>query len=156
MGARILLAVGVALALGACGSDRHLVLEPSPADVALEQQVYAAVNEYRVSRGLAALEWSDVAASQARDHSRKMAAGASSLGHRSFGKRVSAIADTIPLSRAAENVARSRSPARALELWLKNRGHRRNIEGRYDLTGIGAATSEDGLIYFTQIFVQSK
>jgi uncharacterized protein YkwD len=154
---RPFLAIAVALALGGCGARApRIALRPSPADAAFEQQVYTAVNEYRLSRRLPALAWSEVAASQARDHSQRMAAGARSLGHRDFHKRVSAIAGTMRLSRAAENVVRSRSAARAIELWLKNRGHRRNIEGRYDLTGIGAARSEDGLIYFTEIFLESR
>lgn len=157
MRARHLLAIGFALALAACGARaQRLAFLSAPEDLALEQQVYSAVNQYRVGRRLPALAWSEVAARQARDHSRKMASGSRSLGHRGFGSRVAAVAKTLRLSRAAENVARARSAARAMELWLRNRGHRRNIEGRFDLTGIGAATSEDGFVYFTQIFVESK
>lgn len=129
---------------------------PTPAVVGLERQVYAAVNDYRSARRLPALAWSDVAANQARGHSRKMASGATSLGHRDFRKRAATIEKTLPWSRAAENVARSRSVERAVELWLRSRGHRRNIEGGFDVTGIGAATGPDGLIYFTQIFIKSK
>lgn len=152
-----LAAIGFVLALGACSAhDEHLTFLPAPGDASLERQVYTAVNAYRLKRGLGALAWSDAVADQARAHSVRMASGATSLGHRDFRKRVAAIGRTMQWNRAAENVARARSAARAMELWLRNRGHRRNIEGRFDVTGIGAATSPDGLIYFTQIFVESR
>jgi uncharacterized protein YkwD len=152
-----LVAIGLVLALDACAAhDQRLAFLPAPGDAALARQVYAAVNEYRRDRRLRPLAWSDAVADQARAHSRRMAGGATSLGHRDFRKRVAAIGHVMQWNRAAENVARSRSAERAMELWLRNRGHRRNIEGRFDVTGIGAATSSNGLIYFTQIFVESR
>jgi uncharacterized protein YkwD len=32
-------------------------------------------------------------------------------------------------------------------------GHRKNIEGPYEVTGIGVARNAQGEVYFTQIFV---
>jgi uncharacterized protein YkwD len=58
---------------------------------------------------------------------------------------------------AAENVSATQgydapAPA-AMRGWLASRGHRTNMEGRYDITGVGVARSPTGKVYFTQIFV---
>jgi uncharacterized protein YkwD len=152
-----LVAVALALGLGACSTrSATAALAPTSDELALEQQVYAAVNAHRAARGLRALAWSDLVADQARVHSQKMASGERSLGHRDFKKRVATVGRAVRWSHAAENVVRSRSVARAMDLWLRNRGHRRNIEGNYDVTGIGAARADDGFIYVTQIFLRSE
>ncbi len=40
--------------------------------------------------------------------------------------------------------------------WLRSPGHRENIEGAYDLTGIGVARSRQGVYYFTQLFAGTR
>jgi uncharacterized protein YkwD len=59
--------------------------------------------------------------------------------------------------RSAENVAFNqghRDPAAdAVRGWLASRGHRENIEGPYELTGVGVVSNAKGEFYFTQIFV---
>jgi len=37
--------------------------------------------------------------------------------------------------------------------WLESRAHRENIDGSYNLTGIGVARNAAGEVFFTQIFV---
>ena len=63
----------------------------------------------------------------------------------------------MAVQRAAENVAfnqNARAPAaEAVEGWLASRGHRKNIEGPYALTGVGVATAATGEVYLTQLFV---
>ena len=57
----------------------------------------------------------------------------------------------------AENVAENHSSnpvAQAMDAWLESEGHRENIEGAFDLTGIGMIENEDGAYFFTQIFAQ--
>jgi uncharacterized protein YkwD len=58
---------------------------------------------------------------------------------------------------AAENVAAELGyddPAEEIVRgWLASTGHRKNIEGGYDTTGIGIARSPAGKVYVTQIFV---
>ena len=150
-------AAAVLLVLGACSTHHgRAALQPTPDGTALEQQVFAAVNEHRTARRLPPLAWNEVVAEQARKHSRRMASGATSLGHRDFRKRVAAIGEAVPWSRAAENVAVSQAAANAMNMWLHKRGHRRNIEGKFDLTGVGAARAANGSIFFTQIFVKSE
>ena len=43
-----------------------------------------------------------------------------------------------------------------VNMWLNSDGHRKNIEGNYNLTGIGVVKGKDGALYFTQIFVNKK
>ena len=41
----------------------------------------------------------------------------------------------------------------AVDGWIKSDGHRQNMEGNYNLTGIGVAMNPQGEYYFTQIFI---
>lgn len=94
---------------------------------------------------------------QARLHSAAMAAGRTPLGHEGFADRVDTLSRVMSCRRTAENVAFNqghRDPAvEAVHGWLASRGHRGNIEGPYELTGIGVVSNAAGEVYFTQIFV---
>jgi len=149
--------MAILIGLAACATgDRGPAVPPTPATISLERQVHSLVNAHRASKRLASLAWSDVIADQARRHSQNMAAGRTRFGHGGLGRRLENIKPSIPWSRAAENAAISRSASGALTAWLKSRGHKRAIEGNYDLTGIGVARSANGSVYFTQIFVKAK
>jgi uncharacterized protein YkwD len=93
----------------------------------------------------------------ARLHSAAMAAGRTPLGHEGFADRVETLSRVMSCRRTAENVAFNqgyRDPAAdAVHGWLASRGHRENIEGPYELTGIGVVSNAAGEVYFTQIFV---
>ena len=134
-----------------------------PQDLArIEREVVTKVNRYRSKEGLKPLSSDPRVAEIARGHSRAMAAGKSGFGHGGFGDRSKAVAGKIPYSHVAENVAHySRRPSAeipgiAVERWVASRGHRRNIEGAFALTGVGAALAADGSVYLTQIFVEPR
>ena len=129
---------------------------PPAAASADEGDLFARVNAYRVSKGLPALGWSDVIAEQARRHSQEMASGDVARGHAGFDARLAAIRKRIRITAWAENVVGDRGVEDAVQRLLDSRTHRVNIEGDFDLTGVGAATGSDGLLYLTQIFVKSK
>ena len=60
--------------------------------------------------------------------------------------------------RTSENVAMNNSPIPAQVVvrgWINSEGHKKNMEGDYDLTGVGIARSRNGSWYFTQIFVST-
>jgi uncharacterized protein YkwD len=132
----------------------------TPTEAALEQQTHAKINDYRASKGLATLTWNDVIAEQARQHSKNMANGSVAFGHDGFSARTDAIGKTIPLAGAAENVAMtsvvSDPPSTIVNEWINSSGHKANIEGSYNLTGIGVARASNGAVYFTQIFIKSR
>ena len=124
----------------------------------IERRTYDVVNDYRVSIGLPALEYSEALAAIARQHSRAMATGRSSFSHAGAPLRMRAAQDIIRLKTFAENIAFNNAPAhraprRALSGWLGSQSHRKTIEGEFDLTGVGSARGEDGFIYLTQLFV---
>lgn len=126
---------------------------------ALESRTYELVNEYRKARGFAPLAYDTRIAAVARRHSEDMAAGRVPAGHDGFETRQRAISKTIPLKGIAENVGvndypPSRTVRATVSGWLKSRGHRENIEGRYGLTGVGIARDARGAYYYTQIFVR--
>lgn len=127
----------------------------------IERRTYDLVNDYRVSIGLPALEYSEALAAIARQHSQAMATGRSSFSHAGAPLRMRAAQDIIRLKTFAENIAfnnapASRAPRRALSGWLRSKGHRETIEGQFDLTGVGSARGDNGVIYLTQLFVDRQ
>ena len=134
--------------------------QSAPTVESVEQAIFNQINQYRASRGMSPLTINTKISEQARTHSQNMANGKVAFGHDGFTQRVQAIATAIPYSAAAENVAYNggySDPAtQAVQGWLKSSGHLQNIEGNYNLTGIGVAKNAKGQYYFTQIFLRSR
>src|SRR5262249_14959518 len=133
------------------------VARPSASTDTLEREVHELLNRHRKAHGLAPLALDARISRQARLHSAAMATGATPLGHQGFEDRVRVLAQTMSCERSAENVGFNEGyddPAAVMvRSWLASRGHRENIEGPYDLTGIGATRNAAGEVYFTQMFV---
>lgn len=112
------------------------------------------VNEYRQTKGLSPLVMNDVISAVAKQHSNDMAGKKTPFGHEGFEDRIKFISQKLGVfHRSAENVAYGDLDARqVVDVWLKSPGHRRNIEGKYTVTGIGTSMANDGTIFFTQIF----
>jgi uncharacterized protein YkwD len=133
----------------------------TPAPAELEREIHLQVNQYRARRGLPPLAYDERVAAVARSHSAAMASGERGFGHAGFQERTEAVTRLLPTARAfAENVAYDsrtgpRLAALVVQGWIDSAGHRANLEGGYDLTGIGVAVARDGRRYFTQIFVGS-
>lgn len=126
----------------------------------IEQAVHTQINQYRQQRGLSPLTIDKNISDIARTHSQNMAKGTVPFSHNGFQERVGAIALTISYNSAAENVAYNMGytdPAtKAVQGWLNSTGHRQNIEGNYNMTGIGVAMNAKGEYYFTQLFIRSR
>ena len=163
---RLLALVGL-LALTGCASSIAAGTPPATrrgatsarpsTSAALERDVFDLVNRHRRARGLPLLALDAHISRAARAHSAAMAAGSVPLGHGGFDDRIDALRHVMSCRHSAENVAFNRghrSPAsQAVRGWLASRGHRQNIEGRYDATGVGVAVNAAGEVYLTQIFV---
>ncbi len=123
----------------------------------IRRTIHEQVNQHRQSLGLRPLTLVPLISNQAEVHSRDMASGRVAFGHDGFKTRVERIAQQLPHKSSAENVATNRGfddPAREAVIgWLNSPGHRKNIEGRYELTGIGITKDEKNEYYFTQIFL---
>lgn len=119
-----------------------------------EDDILKIVNNYRNKKGLPALQMNADMSLQAEKHSAAMAARKVAFGHDGFENRVKVIITKIGnVHASAENVAFGElTPSQVVDIWLKSPGHRKNIEGKYSLTGIGIATGMNHIIYFTQIF----
>ncbi|MFB2921667.1 MULTISPECIES: CAP domain-containing protein [Aerosakkonema] len=126
---------------------------------ALEQSIYAQINEYRKSRNLPPLTLDARISAQAKLHSQAMASGKVPFSHDGFEGRVKAISKSINYRSAAENVAFNQGfndPAtQAVQGWLKSPGHYKNIVGDFDLTGVSVVKNAENEYYFTQIFIRS-
>lgn len=145
-----------------CSPARSVRTVPSASqpvnDGSMEKSILSYINDYRRSKGLGELMFLDDANRQAYQHSRDMATGRTPFGHDGFDQRISAIkkgmnAPYIPA--AAENVAEGQLSAQeVVKGWINSPGHRKNIEGNYNLTGIGVYLDRQGVPYFTQIFIR--
>lgn len=130
----------------------------SSAITGLEKAVNQQINQYRASKKLPPLSIDPQISQVARIHSENMANGKVSFSHDGFEGRAKAI--TIPYKSVAENLAYNfgySDPVRnAVEGWIKSDGHRKNMEGQFNVTGIGVAKNAKGEYYFTQLFVRSR
>jgi uncharacterized protein YkwD len=124
----------------------------------METEILQLINKHRQQKGLPLLQMVSLVSDEARDHSADMARRRVSFGHSGFDRRMGRIMKQLPGSAAAaENVAYGAASAKeVVKMWLHSRGHRRNIEGRYNLTGIGIARTRNGDLYFTEIFIYRK
>lgn len=120
-------------------------------------QLLDEVNKYRQSHHLKPLKMNAYMSQLATQHSVDMATKRMGFGHRGFNTRIKYIYQRIKLCRqGAENVAYFKvGPRVVVHKWLTSPGHRRNIEGNYNLTGVGIARDKRGWIYYTQIFVRT-
>jgi uncharacterized protein YkwD len=121
----------------------------------LEEEILFHVNKYRRSKGLSVLKMNSVITTEAVKHSKNMASGRTPFSHSGFSTRVNRISNQLGMvSASAENVAYGYLSAKeVVNGWLRSPGHKKNIEGRYTLTGIGVAKERRGKLFFTQLFV---
>lgn len=115
------------------------------------------VNQYRAKHHLKPLKINASMSAEATQHSLAMAHHAVPFGHQNFNKRINRLFKEIKQCQGgSENVAYNYKDAKdVVRNWLTSSGHRRNIEGNYNLTGIGVARDNKGKLYFTQIFLRT-
>ncbi len=123
-----------------------------------DQRILARINAYRFEYGLKRLTMDKFMSEEARIHSIEMARNKIPFGHDGFKGRMHKIFEHFSYPTAiAENVAMTGEDAEGvIKLWLHSPGHRKNIEGNYNLTGIGIARDENSRVYVTQIFLRAK
>lgn len=126
----------------------------------LKLSVHQQVNEYRASQNLPPLELDSRISQEAVKHSEAMANGQVKFSHDGSKQRFEMISAQISYQKIAENLAYNSGYAdpgkKAVEGWIASDGHRRNMEGDFNLTGIGIAKNAKGEYYFTQIFVRTR
>jgi uncharacterized protein YkwD len=122
----------------------------------MENAILYYVNLHRRARGLRILKLNNVESSVAAQHSRDMASGRTSFGHKGLQSRFNTIGRQLgSINAIGENVAYGQLSAKeVVDDWLKSSGHRRNIEGNFSITGIGLSRDRKGMTYYTQIFTR--
>ncbi|MGD9976385.1 MAG: CAP domain-containing protein [Bacteroidales bacterium] len=134
----------------------QLIAQENTDVAALEQEIHTLINEYRTSKGLSELKLNNAVKVEAVNHSRNMASGKVPFSHRGFDDRFKRLTAIFDISSGAENVANGPADARTIvEGWIASPKHRDNIEGDFNMTGIGIARAQNGLFFYTQIFVKS-
>jgi uncharacterized protein YkwD len=135
----------------------HTMYTAPTEGVSMADEILRYMNAYRRKKGLPPMAMNAVMTAEAQKHSENMAARRTSFGHNGFQHRLKRISPALNgLSAAAENVALGSTTAKeVVDNWLKSSVHRRNIEGQYNLTGIGVAADKKGVLYFTQIFASN-
>ncbi len=124
----------------------------------MEQSILQEVNAYRATKRLKPLQMVSLISEAATKHSKDMGRGRVPFGHDGFDNRMDKIMGKIQNANAcAENVAFGKFTAQeVVKRWIQSPGHRRNIEGNYNMTGIGVVRGKDGYPYFTQIFINQR
>ncbi len=136
-----------------------LVVVSTPAFAgSMEKEILVLINKYRAKKKLPPLIEKNIIENAAEQHSSNMAKRRVSFGHGGFDSRLDKLLKAIPgANGGAENVAYgARSAEQVVDMWIKSSGHRKNILGNYNYTGIGIAKGSDGTPYYTQIFIKAK
>lgn len=121
-----------------------------------EAEILQLINSHRKSLNLRPLEFHPSIQQASREHSNNMATGLVPFGHEGFSERANLLVQELQGTTASENVALGqRSATEVVQSWLNSHGHRKNIEGNFNLTGIAVVKNEQGEPIFTQIFIQS-
>jgi uncharacterized protein YkwD len=136
----------------------HTTISSNSVDIdtrEMDKSILYYINQYRASVGLPALQMISEASVQATKHSVEMANHTVPFGHDGYDERITNIVKKIgSVHASAENVAYGKLTAKeVVDLWLNSPEHKKNIEGNYELTGIGIAKDLDGVIFYTQIFL---
>lgn len=124
---------------------------------AFTEEFMELVNNHRNILGLRGLALSEDLTSIAQVHSLNMARRLVEFGHIGFELRC--LDARLALgggNLCAENVAMGqRNPLEVFTAWINSEGHRLNIESsRATHTGFAFVKSDDGIYYWTQIFLE--
>ncbi|MGH1339132.1 MAG: CAP domain-containing protein [Aureispira sp.] len=121
----------------------------------INYHIFEQINQHRAQQYLPLLQINPHIQVAATQHAQDMADGRQSFGHEGFQERARVLLHKLSGTSVAENVALGSANAeRIVQTWLESSGHRNNIEGDFDWTGIGIALSSDQQYYYCQIFIK--
>ncbi|WP_419418958.1 CAP domain-containing protein [Legionella sp. D16C41] len=141
-----------------CQAQAHAqTISPIASNTQMQKDILRYINQYRSKHSLSPLQLDESISKEATLHSQNMAAHRVPFGHQGFSTRIKHLYSVIKGARAgAENVAYNYKTAKIVtDGWIKSPGHRKNIMGNYNLTGIGIAYDKEGKIYYTQLFIRT-
>jgi uncharacterized protein YkwD len=122
-------------------------------------KVLSLVNEERKKAGKAALAENRGLDATAKDYVDLMIKSGN-LSHDlggGFQRRMQQLNIGVPVGGAGENIAMGQqSPEAAVAGWMGSPGHKANILGAFDTTGVGAVKDQGGRWWWCQQFVSSR
>lgn len=122
----------------------------------LELEILELINQHRATLSLSSLAFHPPVQAASFQHSTNIAQGLVPFGHEGFTDRANTLIQTLNGSAASENVAMGqRSAEEVVQGWLNSPGHRNNIEGDFNLTGISVVKNQQGENIFTQLFIKA-
>ena len=132
--------------------------------MAMEQDAFQLINFERGLAGLPVLKWNEKIAKVARLHSQNMVAYNFFSHKGADGLMVDDRADALGLGEwlaIGENIAFMKGyqnpSAVAVEKWLLSASHRNNLmNAQWTDSAVGVAITDDGKVYFTQVFLLRK
>ncbi|MGJ8714493.1 MAG: CAP domain-containing protein [Maribacter stanieri] len=139
--------------------EEEVLSTTSTADVTLdnnetELEIFKLINNYRLENGLSQLSYNNQAKSYTVDHNTYMIS-LDEINHDNFAQRSSELSVDLNATRVSENVGRNFTSAEGVfEAWLASASHLKNIEGDYSETAISVSASQEGMLYFTQVFIK--
>jgi hypothetical protein len=122
------------------------------------QHILNGVNHYRMLHLLSPLKLNPNLSKIAAQHSQNMANHVYPFGHIGFDKRFAKIRQVLPNTlQASENVAYGYKSIDAVVTgWEHSPGHRANILGPFNQTGIAIAYDNQHRPYYTQVFAKQS
>lgn len=124
----------------------------------METRTVDIINQIRAKHNLAPLTVWNQLCEISRGHCLNMAEKKCSFGHDGFDKRSKGVDSDKFVYRFGENVAFNfnyKDPVKvAVEGWMESPGHRKNILGDYNETGVGIVQNTRGEWYLTQLFAK--
>lgn len=140
---------------------KEIAIQNASTYVAQINEVLAITNDYRAQNGLAPLQLDTTLIYAAMHRSAEMAHldnGSSQVSHtRPNGLSFSSIRNVygISCSIMGENILDIYdTPMSAMNAWIESPTHRANILGDFTKIGIGVAVAENGVYYWTQLFIR--
>jgi len=121
-----------------------------------EQHILKEINHFRMTHFLMPLKFDEHLNKIAMQHSQNMATHRIPVGHLGFENRFKNIRQQLEnVGQAAENVASGfKNVDVVIDGWIHSPGHRQNILGHYNLTGIAIAYDGNHKPYYTQVFAK--
>lgn len=125
-----------------------------PEAKSIEIEILDLINDYRLSKGLTYLRTMDIVKSQAYSHTDYMIEK-NNISHDYFYTRKAYLESKAGALSVSENVAYGYSyPESVVNAWINSDSHRETIEGDYTDFDISAEQNEEGVWFFTNIFVK--
>ncbi len=120
----------------------------------IEIEILELINEYRVSQGLCNLVTMDIVKYQAFSHTDYMIEQ-NNISHDYFFSRKAFLQSQAGALEVSENVAYGYSYAESVvNAWINSESHRATIEGDFTDFDISAEQNDEGVWFFTNIFVK--